>query len=913
MAKKIILAQLALDEKAFLAAAKNTQKAILELAKTQKLLKKNGKENSEQFIKNEITLKKLRGEYLQQKKAIIALESPYAKLANRLIRARKEFKDLAATQGISNKRLTEARTKVIALDRQLKRIDKSVGQHQRNIGNYGGALKGLTASFLGLTAVIFGAIRAVKNAIGIFTSFEKQNATLSAILQVEKEDMEALQEEAKRLGAITAKTATEVVGLQIAFARLGFTQQEIIDLTEATISGSIAMNAELAATANLVGAMVNSFDDFSAIDAPEIIDVLALSTAKSALNFEKLEKGLPIVAGAANAAGISFTKLIALMGKLSDAGIDVSTSSTALRNIFIEAAGRGEDYSEIIERIKNSQDKLTTSFDAFGKRAAVSAAVLAQNIDATLELDDALNEAAGTAQRMADKELDTLIGKMTLLKSAWQGLVLSIEDGDGALAKFFSNAITGTTKFITLIQSIGEVSTGFFDFFINLQKSAQLGGAGLIVLDAQIKRIQKERIRLAKQLVDLIDEEQRGLGFIIDKNRELDTQLNKTTDQIKEYITEINNRKKAVEDAAAADEQLLIDNENKKKKLTKEQREQAKRDLAKFEQEKIDLLNEIEVAQAETDREKAEIKSEQRKEKELAELEELLISRAAKDELIELIEEAHLERLFDIRDIAREKERVAKEKAEKDRKKTADKNRKLIEKNQKQEVKADELIAQQKIVIAQRFGNFLNNILGENLASAIIAAVTNSLVQIGRIQASTATAQAANLAAATAISVADPTALIRAKARNITLGIFSKISQGIVIASNVARLASGFYEGGRVPTETGGRISGQNIPSRRGGDNIVATVKSGEVILNDQQQQRAGGDAFFKSIGVPGFQDGGIAGIPSTTLPTQSILNTEEFAEILADRINDIKIVAIEEEISEAIATKVEIVDGANI
>ena len=364
------------------------------------------------------------------------LASEYQKQTVILNQLRKRYKDVALTQGESSKAAKKLLTQVTALDNRLKRVDSNVGQFQRSVGNYGKAMQGAVgaarnlAGALGLIGGAFLAVRVVKDAIRVIKDFEKGNATLSAILQVEKKEMKGLTDESQRLGSTTVKTAGEVTQLQIAFARLGFSQNEIIDLTEATISGSIAMNSELSATANLVGAVVNTFDDFSAIDAPKIIDILSLSTAKSALNFSKLETGIPIVAGAANAAGVPFTKLVALMGKLSDSGIDVSTSSTALRNIFIEAAKDGSDYGEILETIKGSTDKLTASNDEFGKRAAVSAAVLAQNIDATKELDEALQGAAGTAQSMADKELDTLDGALQLLKSAWEGVILETDDAN---------------------------------------------------------------------------------------------------------------------------------------------------------------------------------------------------------------------------------------------------------------------------------------------------------------------------------------------------------------------------------------------------------------------------------------------------------------------------------------------------
>lgn len=72
----------------------------------------------------------------------------------------------------------------------------------------------------------------------------------------------------------------------------------------------------------------------------------------------------------------------------------------------------------------------------------------------------------------------------------------------------------------------------------------------------------------------------------------------------------------------------------------------------------------------------------------------------------------------------------------------------------------------------------------------------------------------------------------------------------------------GFATGGNVPQLTPGPINvTPNIPRQPNGDNVLATVKTGEVILNEEQQKRAGGPAFFGAIGVPGFASGGYTGL----------------------------------------------------
>lgn len=324
----------------------------------------------------------------------------------------------------------------------FNRVDRAVRKMRRSLAQKAGKL-GLTVGFLAL-------FMAARSVVGVFADYEQANAGLAAVMNRTVTENAALIKDSKRLGAVTAKTATEVVGLQEAFARLGFSETDIINMTQSTIAGSIAMKSELSDTAELVGAMVNSFDDFTSIKAPEIINKLTLATQKSALNFEKLQKGLPIVAGAANAAGIPFTRLLALLGKLSDAGIDTSSSATALRNIFIDSAKKGHSYEQILGNIEKNQKKLTAANDEFGKRTAVSAVILAKNISATNELDKALQNAAGTAETAANKQLDTLNGRLTLLSSAWQGFVLSTDDGTGALSGFLKTSVELITEMLSL-------------------------------------------------------------------------------------------------------------------------------------------------------------------------------------------------------------------------------------------------------------------------------------------------------------------------------------------------------------------------------------------------------------------------------------------------------------------------------
>jgi len=329
----------------------------------------------------------------------------------------------------------------------------------------------------GLGLVMGGALllTAATSVISVFADFEQANASLAAVMNVTVKENKELAVNAKFLGATTAKTATEVIGLQEAFARLGFERKSILNMTSATISGSVAMQSELADTAELVGAMVKSFDNFESVNAPQIIDQLTRSTQKSALNFEKLQTALPIVAGAANAAKVPFTKLLSSLGNLSDAGIDASSSSTALRNIFLEAAKRGVPYEKLLGKISKSTDKLTLANKLFGKRGAVAAVILAKNTKQIIKLDKALQNAGGTAGVAAAKQLNTLKGSVTILGSAWEGFILSIEDGNGSISNTLKTIVKVATEMLSMASGTAKAADKLTDTELAIRKLAEQG------------------------------------------------------------------------------------------------------------------------------------------------------------------------------------------------------------------------------------------------------------------------------------------------------------------------------------------------------------------------------------------------------------------------------------------------------
>jgi len=104
----------------------------------------------------------------------------------------------------------------------------------------------------------------------------------------------------------------------------------------------------------------------------------------------------------------------------------------------------------------------------------------------------------------------------------------------------------------------------------------------------------------------------------------------------------------------------------------------------------------------------------------------------------------------------------------------------------------------------------------------------------------------------------------------IAAGVFAGIQTATIIAQPLA-------EGGVV---TGQRVNQkQNIPTRSNGDNVLAYVKRGEVVLNQRQQSLLGGSPTFRRIGIKGFAEGGI--VPPISAPLSAISNDNGLSNFL--------------------------------
>ena len=390
----------------------------------------------------------------------------YTKQSNHLNDLRKKYKDLILVQGKETSETKRLRREITLLDTKLKQVDGSVGQFQRSVGNYGKAFGKVTGVLRGFGLAV-GGLAIIRNISGIVRGFEQSQADLASVLGVNVDEMKALTDQARELGATTRFTAGEVASLQKEFAKLGFDQTEIQNMTEATLQLAAATGTELPRAAEVTGATLRGFG-LDASETQRVVDVMAKSFSSSSLDMEKFATAMSTVAPVAKTAGLSVEKTTALLGTLTDRGLDASTAGTGLRNIFLELSKRGLSFEDAMLKINSATDKNAASLALFGKRGATVGTILSETSEDVATLEGKLNDAGGAAKEMADKQLNTLNGALDLLKSAWEGFILDLESGTGAFGGLKDIIFAVANNFTTIVKVIKTAAIAWGSYRIAL-------------------------------------------------------------------------------------------------------------------------------------------------------------------------------------------------------------------------------------------------------------------------------------------------------------------------------------------------------------------------------------------------------------------------------------------------------------
>ena len=323
----------------------------------------------------------------------------------------------------------------------LNKAERSMDKFGRNMQRTGKNLSmKLTAPLAALGAMSF----------NVFRDFELEMAKVKAVSGATADEFKALSDNAKELGRSTIFSAREVAGLQLEFAKLGFTAKQITGVTEATLNLAQASGSDLARSAEVAGATLRGFG-LDVSETGRVTDVMAKSFSTSSMDMESFAEGMKMVAPIAKSAGMSLEETTAMMSLLANAGVKGSMAGTQLRRIISELATTGKPTTEAIRDLAESGLTLVDAKDEVGRAAQGALTILAGSVDQINPMTEALKNSAGAAEEMADIMDMTAAGASKALGSAVEGL--AIEFG-GLVSVALTPVIKKLTQFATFVNEL---------------------------------------------------------------------------------------------------------------------------------------------------------------------------------------------------------------------------------------------------------------------------------------------------------------------------------------------------------------------------------------------------------------------------------------------------------------------------
>lgn len=783
----------------------------------------------------------------------------------------------------------ETRVVHVKVTSNVGSVTKETSKATKGTKGLAAGLKGVASSATAATggiramamALISSGVGAVVVALGSFVSlmgqasktgakFQKGMSELRAVNQenfkTTKElnvAMEAMGQKAKELGRATNFTAMEVLALETSLSKMGFTANEVVAATESVLYTANALGSGLAETAELVGGVIKAYG-LNADEAGRVSDVLALSANKSRLSFDSLTEAFAKAGPMAAAAGLSIEETAAYLGLTVDVLGKGSVAGTAFSQMLIEVRDKGLTMQGAFDKINGSSDKLGTAMELAGKRGGQALLIIAQqslNSESKLaQLTTAFESADGAAKRMSDTMTDNLEGDFDRLSSAWEGLILGMEDGGGIINKIGRGAVQFLTNALGQLSLASEFLGFTFEHLGGSLTDFRLSSAASIK-DIRTKLILGFKRMSLKALEYFADVPL--LGKAIDKDS-ITAQLKQVEDAYSEHLkkqavldeifakrkdergdfwSSWEQRKTTVAEAIKAKAKEKLDQEAAKKQAKTSEEEQAKRD-AEAEKRK-QFRNKLAKQQEDQDDETELQKIERKRLRHIAELETLGYNETEKKELEASINE-YYKTQADAKQLEEDQAEAAKKYEDlaltKEEEALAFEDQRLILQERKQAILNDEMLSEEqrlaflaaikeaevkiddKVRIAKEKSDerTKGNFKKMGMAIAQEAGIGK---EIAIAQATYETYQNANKARTSQLALATPDAPARA-----AIAMASEIGIGLMNVRNIMKT--------KIPRGGGG--GGGSVPSMSsGGSNSPAINVVGRSTVGEQRIEEA--------------------------------------------------------------------------
>lgn len=345
------------------------------------------------------------------------------------------------------------------------KFDKKLFQAQQRLKIFAATSEGVFAGltkFAGYAAGIAGISTSIHAAVTANMEFEKSLSSLRSLTGVSAQELNYFRAEAVKMAMDSTQSAVAMVD---AYKLIGSQMPELLKNKEA-LSATARAAVTLAEAAEIdvptaAKALTGSLNQMGASSAraSEYINILAAASQQGSADIPYLNRAIENAGGTASAVGVKFNELVAAIEAIAPRITDAGSAGTNLRNIFLTLEASADNnlkpsvvgLSTAIDNLSKKNLNATELTKMFGKESVTAAIALLQEKDAFDQLRVGI-EGTNTAYEQAEINTDNLAGAMTRLQNAWTATINKMAASNGIIA----GLVNGLTDLLNQIDRAGQ-------------------------------------------------------------------------------------------------------------------------------------------------------------------------------------------------------------------------------------------------------------------------------------------------------------------------------------------------------------------------------------------------------------------------------------------------------------------------
>jgi TP901 family phage tail tape measure protein len=335
--------------------------------------------------------------------------------------------------------------------------------------------------------------------------FELGMAKVGGITGATGAQLTALSDLARQVGPSLGMSAIEAADGMKQLAQAGFSAGEMASALPAVMQLAIAGEFDLAKSTELVANTMAGFG-LAQQDVGHISAVIARSTMDTTSSIKSMGVALSYVSSVAKSAGLDLEETTAMLGFLHDAGIKGSRAGTTLRRAIADlldptnkakqafkdmgieitrTPAGAVDFLNVLQQLRDKGAATGDIIRAFGLIAGPGVvALLNKGKGAIEEYSQVLREDMTSASDLAQRQLDTLWGKVGQLKAAFVELAISI--GEAGFVDAAKGVVGEVTK---MVKAFDELPAGIKQTVIYFGMAAAAFGPLVLGVGLVVKTI----------------------------------------------------------------------------------------------------------------------------------------------------------------------------------------------------------------------------------------------------------------------------------------------------------------------------------------------------------------------------------------------------------------------------------------